>query len=87
MFSAHLFDAKTAELAEKWTSPRPPRERLPCILYQLRLRDTTFRSQSPFPDSPSKSVDFQLVLLHELFGLRTVKHRLRGPDCPDATGA
>jgi len=29
MFSADVFDAKILELAEKWTSPRPPRERLP----------------------------------------------------------
>ncbi len=28
MFSANVFDAKTLEWAEKWTSPRPPRERL-----------------------------------------------------------
>ncbi len=28
MFSANVFDVKTPELAEKWTSPRPPRERL-----------------------------------------------------------
>jgi len=29
MFSANVSCAKTHQLAEKWTSPRPPRERLP----------------------------------------------------------
>ncbi len=32
MFSANVFDAKTLELAEKWTSPQPPRERLLAVL-------------------------------------------------------
>ena len=29
MFSANVFGAKIRQLAEKWTCPRPPRERLP----------------------------------------------------------
>ena len=28
MFSGNVFAAKEHQLAEKWTSPRPPRERL-----------------------------------------------------------
>ncbi len=30
MFSANVLGTKMHQLAEKWTSPRPPRERLRC---------------------------------------------------------
>ncbi len=52
MFSANVFDAKTLELAEKWTSPQPPRERLRRWVMAPPLRRREITDEDRFDPVP-----------------------------------
>ena len=71
MFSDHVFVTKLRQMAEKWTSPRPPRERLPLCCSSPRGE----AGEIQHDDFPRGDSQFNAVCLAR-FQILTANNRL-----------